>query len=103
MCSGRRIAVPLRRPVGRYAANPSKCSVRGPITLAQCRAAGCVKRRSGCSGFPADGVRGGASMAPALCLLCEPAYSPDGIRCRVSVMGEAGEGACGPLRSPGAA
>lgn len=30
----------------------------------------------------------------------KPAYSSDGIRCRGLRPAEAGEGACGPLRSP---
>ena len=30
----------------------------------------------------------------------KPAYSSDGIRCRGFRPAEAGEGACGPLRSP---
>lgn len=80
---------------------------RGPSTNAAQ-----VLRRSGGSDSPADEGQPAASL-PSLALEAsalvvgramlgkgEPAYSSDGIRCRGFRPAEAGEGACGPLRSP---
>ena len=103
MRSGRAVPVALHQPLGRYAPGQLAAFIRCPDTLRNRGVGVRVQRRSGCSGVPADGAPRADGHTSTPCLGSEPAYSPDEIRCRGSVMGEAGEGACGPLRSPKAA
>ncbi len=103
MRSGRAVPVPLQEPLGRYAPGPRPALFRRPDTLRNRGVGMRVQRRSGCNGIPAGGAPRADGHAPTPCLDSEPAYSPDGIRCRGSVLAEAGEGACGPLQSPRAA